>query len=387
MSTRYPPPLAAPPPPYGVPRPAAPPPNGRGPIGRRSLRNLFFLVLASGLLFSTGLVYGPVFGVLFGLAPTAVMLTREPGRNMVLFGYTCLSTYLVGGPVYAAGVMTILLTHEMGHYIAARRHGIEASLPYFVPIPVPPFGTMGAVIISRSPFPTRRELFDVGVAGPIAGFLVAVPLWIIGLRWSTVAPPVDPTTLDAMAAFHVYGDSLLTWVSARIIFPDIPDDHIIMAHPLALAGWTGLFVTALNLIPAGSLDGGHIAYALWWRTHHFVSRMTVVALIVVGLTVSPNWLVWAVLIGLFGLRHPPPLYPQVPLTRGRRWIAVAALGIFVLTFIPTPLRSEVHEPQPRHDSSSERRRPPGPDRDPGGGRTLDVRAGPEPRVPLRQRPA
>lgn len=384
MSSTYPPPQAPPEPgpPEELPpeyRAAEPPPPRR----RRGLSPAFkiaFTVLASYVLGAWAYAaQGLSLAVPMALAPPLIYTTREPARNVVLFVTTCMTTYLAGGPVFAAALMAILLTHEMGHYLTSKVHHLRASLPYFIPMPLNILGTMGAVIISRSPFPTRRELFDVGIAGPIAGFIVAVPVWIVGMALSTVAPQtVEPGTLS-----FVFGDSLLTWITQQLMYPDLPADAVIMAHPLAIAGWAGLFVTGLNLIPAGSLDGGHVSYAISGHRHEQVSRLVVLVLLVLGFTTSYLWLFFAALVALFGLRHPAPLFPHVGLTRGRRWTALLGLVIFLLTFMPDPLRGEFHEPEPQHHPPSELQRLPGPGGGPGRGRTLDVHATPELRVALR----
>ena len=343
--------------------------------------------------------------------PPSPRRTRGPRTNVVLFVLTCASTWLVGGPAYAAALMTILLCHEMGHYLMARRRHVQTSLPFFIPMPLSILGTFGAIIVARSPFPTRRDVFDVGVAGPIAGFVVALPMWIVGLALSSTESRAayEARTADGLSV--EFGDSLLTWVTAQWFFPDMAADTIIIAHPLAIAGWVGLILTAINLLPAGSLDGGHISYAFFWRHHRRLSIVTALGMVALGVEAvrlggegwfpigidwqEPRvvWLMWAAMVSVFALNHPPPLFPLVPMPPSRRWVAVAALCIFIVTFVPAPLRlsgeppreGDTHEPESQHDPAPERREPSGPDRDPGGGRTLDVRAGPELRVPLRHR--
>ena len=351
---------------------------------------------------------------------------RGPGVNIILFLLTCLSTLYVGGAMtgnasglfYAVGLMAILLTHEMGHYIAARIHHVRASLPYFIPMPFTILGTFGAIIVTRSPFPTRREIFDVGVAGPLAGFVVALPTWLIGLSLSEVVPR---ETFDAQIGDGLsieYGESILTWATSHLFFPDMSADAIIIAHPLAIAGWVGLIITAINLLPAGSLDGGHISYAFFWRHHRRLSIATAIGMVLLGsaaiqfwpetpaawgpIPVSINfedprvvWLFWALLVSLFALNHPPPLNPFVPMTRGRKIVAGATLCIFILTFVPAPLRiadgaatrESTDEPELEHDSAPDHERGTGPDSDPGGRHPLDVRAAPGLHLSLRHRPA
>lgn len=343
---------------------------------------------------------------------------RGPGLNIALFLLTCASTWLVGGPKYAAALMTILLCHEMGHYTLARLHHVRTSLPYFIPMPLSILGTFGAIIVARSPFPTRREIFDVGVAGPIAGFVVALPAWIVGMALSTAQPRAAFEAQAAQGMSIEFGDSLLTWATTTLFFPHLGDNAIIVAHPLAIAGWVGLILTAINLLPAGSLDGGHISYAFFWRHHRRLSVVTALGMVALGSRAiafwpaqpaylgpfpipidfeDPRlvWLFWAVLVSIFALNHPPPLNPFVPMTRGRRWVALASLCIFILTFVPAPLRISVapaqsrgtYESEPEYDPARERDDLPGPDGDSGRGRTLDVRAGPELRLSLRYRPS
>ncbi len=340
---------------------------------------------------------------------------REPRINAVLFVLTCLSTWAVQGPAYAAALMTILLCHEMGHYTLARIHRVRTSLPFFIPMPLSILGTFGAIIVARSPFPTRREIFDVGVAGPIAGFVVALPAWIVGMALSTTEPRAAFEARAATGLSIEFGDSLITWITAQWFFPGLGTDAIIIAHPLAIAGWVGLILTAINLLPAGNLDGGHISYAFFWRHHRRLSVLTAIGMVLLGsraivigagagsaLPISIDfddphivWLFWALLVSVFALNHPPPLDPYVPMTRGRRWVALASLCIFILTFVPAPLRiagepgpeGAPHESEFEHDPAPERRDAPRPDSNPGGGRSLDVHAGPAIRVSLRYRPS
>lgn len=278
---------------------------------------------------------------------------RRPGirLNIVLFVLTCLSTLVAGsgaffafdpiaepwrllhGVPYAATLLAILGTHEFGHYFAARYYKASVSLPYFIPVPPPfIFGTAGAVIRMNSPPRDRNSLFDIAAAGPIAGLVVAIPALLVGLQWSTVAvvPPGE---------YLRFGDSLMMRLLVYLQFGSIPEGADVFVHPVALAGWIGLFVTALNLLPVGQLDGGRIAYALLGARHGLVGRLTFGALLVLGaITRAPSWLVWALLVLLvIGFHHHPPLDDVTPLTPGRRVLGVACLVLLVLLIPPVPV--------------------------------------------------
>ncbi|HJQ82530.1 MAG TPA: site-2 protease family protein [Candidatus Binatia bacterium] len=238
---------------------------------------------------------------------------------------------LARGLPYAATLLAILLAHEMGHYLMCVRHGVDASLPYFLPGPPLPAGTFGAFIRIRSRFPDRRALFDVAAAGPWAGFVVAVAATIYGLTRSKIMP-------DAAAAGGVVlGDSLvmtiLTWTVLGA------DPATVVLDPVAYAGWLGFFVTALNLIPVGQLDGGHVLYAAAGRSPRFLSALLVAFLVWLGFGGWRGWLVWAILIvGLLGLGHPTTDDDRRPLDGMRRLAAAATFVIFVLTFVAEPFK-------------------------------------------------
>lgn len=217
----------------------------------------------------------------------------------------------------------------MGHFVYCVRHRVYATLPFFLPSPFL-MGTFGAVIRIRSPIPTRKALFDIGIAGPIAGFVLAVPALALGMMWSRVAP-------DLVAQSDLrFGHSLI-FDLLRGLAPQgaAPWDNLYL-HPVAVAAWVGMLATALNLIPGGQLDGGHIVYALFPRAHTWVSRLAVVALAGFGLRFWPGWLMWSVILLVTGTRH-PPVPPQPELDTSRRLLALLALAIFVLTFMPSPI--------------------------------------------------
>jgi len=237
---------------------------------------------------------------------------------------------LLGLP-FALTLITILLVHEAGHYLMCVHHGVNASLPYFVPAPplFPLVGTFGAFIRIRSRFPNRRALFDIGAAGPWAGFVVALVATIVGLSLSTVLPVAPESAVEL-------GDSLLTKLLTWLVL-DVDPTRVAL-HPIALAGWFGLFVTSLNLIPVGQLDGGHVLYAAFGRTR-FVPTLLVAFLFWLGMTGWPGWMLWAfILTALIAIGHPTTNDDPRPLDPARFVSALATLAMFVLTFVPEPLK-------------------------------------------------
>jgi membrane-associated protease RseP (regulator of RpoE activity) len=216
---------------------------------------------------------------------------------------------------------------------------MPVSLPYFIPVPpVPPFllGTLGAVIRLRGAVRDRRALFDMAVAGPLAGLVVAIPVYILGLKLSSV---VRIAPESAGGAYVRFGDAVLPKLLERVTLGALPPDFDILLHPVGIAAWFGFFVTALNLIPAGQLDGGHIVYALFGGRHALISKLAVGGLVVIGLVFgSANWLVWAALIvGVMGFRHNPTMDDITPLDGRRRALGVFALVLLVLLLPPVPL--------------------------------------------------
>lgn len=280
------------------------------------------------------------------------------GVNLLLFVLTVLSTLAAGclvngsfpfvtfnpflqplrlldGVPFSFTLLAILGTHEFGHYFTARYHGASVSLPFFIPAPPPIFlfGTMGAVIRMRSPARDRNSLFDIAVAGPLAGLVVAVPALLLGLSWSK---------LGMLLPEHsglTFGDSLLMRALTWLVFGSIPAGMDVFVHPVALAGWVGLFVTALNLFPVGQLDGGRIAYALFGPWHRQVSIATFVGLMALGAVFrSANWIVFAGLILLLmGFHHPPPLDDLTPVSRRRYVLGVGCLILLILLIPPVPI--------------------------------------------------
>ena len=246
------------------------------------------------------------------------------------------STSFLQGAWYSFTILAILGTHEMGHYLACRYYGVDASLPYFLPAPpVILTGTLGAVIRIRQRVPTKRMLFDIGAAGPIAGFVVAVPALALGLSLSRVVP-----LPDNFVGFTL-GEPLLFQFVAWLIWGSAPEGYTLNLHPVGLAAWFGLLVTAINLFPIAQLDGGHISYAALGSRSTAVTLGTTAVIIALALFVSLSWAFWALmmvvmLIG-FGAKHPQTLDDHIPLDNTRRWIAVGTLVIFVLCFTPAPI--------------------------------------------------
>ncbi len=237
---------------------------------------------------------------------------------------------LLRGVSYSAALLFVLGLHELGHYLTARRYGVQVSLPYFIPLPLWPIGTMGAVIRMRSVIPNRKVLFDVGIAGPLLGLIVAVPVLVVGL----ILSPVKPLAGAGLQEGNSLAYLLLKW----IIKGPIPSGYDVMLHPVALAGWLGLFVTALNLMPLSQLDGGHIVYALLGRRYRKAIWVFVGALVLLYVISQwPGWLVWVALAVALGLRHPPPLDDVTPLDGRRRVLAFVALALLILLLPPLPL--------------------------------------------------
>ncbi len=255
---------------------------------------------------------------------------REYGRHALLFVLTALSVYLMGGPLLALGLLSILLAHEMGHYLACRYYGVDATLPFFIPAPVGFVGTFGAFIRIRGPIPHRRALFDIGIAGPLAGFLVALPILVLGTLEAQLVPD------DRSPSAILLGEPLLFQWAFAWLRGAAPAGMTYSLGPVGLAAWVGLFVTALNLIPVGQLDGGHVTYALLGRGARAVSNVGIAACLGL-LYLRPTWLVWCAVLLLLGRRpHPRTLIDQAPVGTGRAVVGVLGLLVFVLSFTPSP---------------------------------------------------
>lgn len=268
-----------------------------------------------------------------------------PFINVFLFLLTLLTTLVAGtfqqgmnpledpgslwqGIPFSFTLLMILAAHEFGHYIMAKKHRIDVTLPYF--IPAPSFiGTFGAFIKMKSPMLDRRMLLDVGAAGPLTGMIVAVPVLAVGLMLSEIRPGVAETGLSL-------GSSLLFSLMSWIIHGYLPDEVNLILHPIAFSGWIGLLVTCLNLLPVGQLDGGHVAYAILGPRQGMVARVVVAVLVVLGLTGWSGWLIWAAILMFMGISHPPVVYEWIPLDNTRKVIGWVALTLFVVTFTPVP---------------------------------------------------
>jgi membrane-associated protease RseP (regulator of RpoE activity) len=238
-------------------------------------------------------------------------------------------SHLLSGLPFSATLMFILFSHEMGHYLYCRYYGVDATLPFFVPFPSL-IGTMGAFIRIKSPIRSRSALFDIGIAGPIAGFVPACAALAVGLSFSRVAgPSLDPSPDIGFPLVFQLTNWLLHGNHA------VPLDRLYL-HPVAIAAWVGMFATALNLLPGGQLDGGHIVFSVSPRWHRTISTLTILILIPLSLYRWMGWLLWAVVLRITGMRH--PIVPEYPgITRDRRWMAVVAVIMLALTFTPTPI--------------------------------------------------
>ena len=304
--------------------PATPFPSDRFSVPRspRKFRNRWWVHVT---LFAVTLLFTTTVGALHYLS-----YSSEFGRRPVELSFASLAD----GLWYSLTLLGILGAHEFGHYYFCRRYDVDASLPYFIPAPIPLTGTLGAVIRIREAFPSRTALFDIGVAGPIAGFVVLVPALLIGMSLSTlVAVPTGPSV------FYLGEPLLFQWV-ASLFFGQVPDGQTINIHPMVFAAWFGMLATALNLLPFGQLDGGHITYATVGRWS------TPISLATVGIAILMTWnstswmfmtLMMLVMLLLLGPRHPRVVYEYEPLEPGRRMIAVFALVMFIICFTPVPI--------------------------------------------------
>ena len=310
---------------------------------------LFGLTVLS--TFGVGLELG--FGYLHPASPNAPPVPQPPAAYFE-------PRVLVLGVLYAAVLMTILTAHELGHYLTCRRYGLAATLPFFFPAPNLPFfiptpggvpslslfGTFGAFIRIKSPIAWKRQLFDIGAAGPLAGAALAFPALLVGLGFSRVVAIQEPGAVSL-------GEPLLLKLGSLLFFGRHAGGVVL--HPVAFAGWVGLLVTALNLFPLGQLDGGHIAYALVGRRRKLVSRLALSAFLVLGVFFSIAWLVWGTLGLLYGVilrvkrpaglyrlavrwQHPPVFDEDSPLDRRRVVLAIILAVVFVLSFIPDPIQ-------------------------------------------------
>ncbi|MGC9356689.1 MAG: site-2 protease family protein [Anaerolineae bacterium] len=291
--------------------------------------------------------------------PTVLKKERQgnPWVNLGLFLATLLSVLFIGamneggqplqnfndiwlGLPFAGTLLGILTAHELSHYFVGRRYGSPVSLPYFIPLPLSILGTMGAVIVQKGPMRSRKALFDIGVAGPLGGLVLAIPLLVVGLFLSEVQP------LPINEPYFMEGNSLLYFLVKWAIFGQpLPSGGVdVMLHPMAFAAWAGLMVTALNLFPVGQLDGGHVTYAMWGRKAWTIARIFVALffgwgafLLLSGNQAGWTWIVWGGLGTLMGARHPAPLNDAKPLGRTRKILGWGVVALFFLLVVPIPL--------------------------------------------------
>jgi len=288
----------------------------RGVIGAMRFNPLINLLLFVATLFTTLLAGAGFAGVSALPAIRAVLNTGDLARLLPV---------LLAGAPFAGTLLFILGVHEMGHYVAARLHGVQVTLPYFIPVPFG-LGTFGAFIQMKSPVENRKALFDVGLAGPLAGLAVALPLMVVGLLLSEV---VVRTVTQGLGA-----SLLLRWM-VDFLVPHAANEAVRL-HPIAIAAWFGLLVTGFNLLPMGQLDGGHVAYAVLGKWARPLALATFALMLVLGFTVWSGWYTWAFFALITGLRHAEPLNDITPLDWGRRLIALGTVVLFGLLFTPRP---------------------------------------------------
>ncbi len=290
----------------------------QGVLGRANtgnpLVNLALLLITVATTLSAGTS-------LAGQSLAGALQSGDPGR---------LASALWAGIPFAATLLGILAVHELGHYVAARRHGVAATLPYFIPMPFSLLGTLGAFIALKSPLKNRKALFDIGLAGPLAGLAVAFPLLIVGTMLSEVTSRFSSEMTLATMGSSVLVDAVVS------LLKDVPADMTLATHPVFFAAWIGLLLTGINLLPMGQLDGGHVAYALFGQRAYAIAAVAFVTLLLAGLTLSFNWFIWAFFGLLGGLRHPPPANDLSRLGPGRRLIGFLTILLFALIIIPAP---------------------------------------------------
>ncbi len=293
--------------------------------------------------------------------------------HIILFVLTVITTFVTGlsfgGDIISAtsfsvALLFILGSHEMGHYYYGKKYGVDITPPYFIPAPpiISPIGTFGAFIKIKSPISTKRALFDIGIAGPLAGIVATIPVLIIGIKLSTTIEMAEHVETGGL----VLGTPIIMSIFSDIFYGPIPQGYDLYLHPVAFAGWVGLFVTALNLIPSGQLDGGHITYALFSKKYHRYISLAMIALLIIfgigtenligagentlgsgfawfaqGIPVFegwPGWILWAVLLTIMGTRHPPTMYEDTNLSWKRKALGILSLLIFIGCFTPMPIK-------------------------------------------------
>jgi len=278
------------------------------------------------LLFLLTLGFTLIIGVEYHISYHAINLPAGSGFFSFLWRHPAAWLW---GFSYSFSLLGILLVHEMGHFFACRCHRIEATLPFFIPAPTL-IGTFGAFIKIKSPFSSKKALFDVGLAGPLAGFLVALPVIALGISQSRI---VEKGTLETGLTL---GEPLVFQLLSRLLLGGLSGQHDLLVHPMAFAGWFGLLATAFNLFPIGQLDGGHILYALLGKKAYYAGVASIAVMVLLGIFFWQGWLFWALIATLIGLRH-PPIFEAERLDRKRKILAFVALLIFLLSFTPAPL--------------------------------------------------
>jgi membrane-associated protease RseP (regulator of RpoE activity) len=238
---------------------------------------------------------------------------------------------LANGIPFAATLLLILVTHELAHYVYSKRHRVPASLPLFIPGLPLLVGTFGAIIRVRGQILERKALFDIGISGPLAGFAVALVALVVGLHWSQIEMGIS-----SASPYYVGRSVLIDWC-VSLVLGDLPRGASVNLHPIAEAAWFGLFVTCLNLIPIGQLDGGHVAYALWGGRQRIIALWVIPILLVLGYLGWQGWWLWVVLSTLLGVGHPPIPDPTSPLGSTRTWLGRATVLLFILIFTPFPI--------------------------------------------------
>jgi membrane-associated protease RseP (regulator of RpoE activity) len=298
----------------------------RPPVSHAPPQNrlwLHFLLLVA-TLFTTTLV-GAHMQYNFGHNLPFFDLERD--LDIFTVGLRSPQLFLSGLP-FSLTLLTILMAHELGHYLACVYYGVDATLPFFLPAPTPFTGTLGAFIRIRSAIHSKRILFDIGVAGPLAGFVFLIPALGVGLAFSKVIPGINHQGTIQL------GTPALEWILQRFIFPGVKAADIYL-HPVARAAWVGMFATALNLLPVGQLDGGHVVYALLGRSHKWITLTFLLVLLPMGLLWT-GWAVWAVVLFLFARKH-PPVYDRTEIGGPRVKLGILALFVFLLCFSITPI--------------------------------------------------
>jgi membrane-associated protease RseP (regulator of RpoE activity) len=299
------------------------------PVPYRPSRKMLILACILFLLtFCTCLVAGTQFANAY--ARDEAFSSEEFLRSFTFFYKNPLG--LAAGLPFALTLLTILLTHELGHFFACRYHHIRSTYPFFLPFPNLT-GTFGAFILIRSPIRTNRALFDVGASGPLVGFIFAVPALIYGVLHAKVVPGLaDPATAEI-----IYRDPLLVRLLNTVLYPGISPDALLLP-PVGRAAWVGLLLTSMNLVPVAQLDGGHILRSLNARLHRYCSLLMPAVFLLLGfLGFWDVWYFWAVLILIMRFFPVPPIYDPTPLDSGRRWGALLALLVFLLSFMPAPI--------------------------------------------------